>query len=78
VYIPESVKHKGKFRTWAEAFVEQLCIFPNDDNMHDDYVDSFSQAMALLRDEGWIMIDAYEPPESYADDVRPEGNPYFA
>lgn len=78
VYIPESVKKKGQVRTWAEPFIEQLCIFPNDDSMHDDYVDSFSQALALLRDEGWLVVDPYEPPETYADDYKPRGNPYAA
>lgn len=78
VYIPESVKAKGKVRTWAERFVEQLCIFPNDDSMHDDYVDSFSQAMALVRDEGWLVVDPPPEPEVYADDQRARGNPYAA
>jgi len=78
VWIPESVKKERHFRTWAEPFVEQLCIFPNDEEGHDDYVDTFSQAMSLLRDEGWLVIDPADVPQTYADDARPRGNPYFA
>lgn len=77
IYIPESVNKKGQFRTWARNFVEQLCVFPNDPDGHDDYVDSFSQALSFFRDDGWLVVDAKQPPERFADDDRKKGNPYF-
>ena len=77
IYVPESVNKKGQFRTWARNFVEQLCVFPNDPDGHDDYVDSFSQALAFFRDDGWLVVDAQQPPERFADDDRKKVNPYF-
>ncbi len=74
VYLPESSTHPGKPRTWATAFVDQVCTFPLTD--HDDYVDTFSQALLYLQDAGWLTID--EPPEP--EDSHPPlalVNPYL-
>lgn len=76
VYIPESSKVPGEFRTWATDFITELCTFPN--SLHDDQVDAFSQALGLLRDQTWLSIDPREIEEEYADDHRPKVNPYAA
>lgn len=75
VLIPESRTKPGKPCTWAEPFLEQLCTFPLVD--HDDYVDTFSQAMAYLRDVGYLCIDTSDPDDldNYVQ-TRRRGNPY--
>lgn len=75
VHLPGSTTKPGKPRSWAEAFVDQVCTFPLVDN--DDYVDTFSQALMYLQDDGWLTID--EPPDP--DDViippPTQRNPYM-
>ena len=63
VYIPESNKEPGKFVTWARDFVKQVGDFPNAE--HDDYVDTYTQALTFLRDGGQI-----EMPEADLDEVE--------
>lgn len=78
VYIPESRKVPGEIVSWAEEFVRELCGFPN--SPHDDYVDTFSQAMALLRDQDWVYVDTrYNPDDDevdYTKKRRSTENPY--
>lgn len=76
LYIPESAKNPGEFVSWAKSFVEQCESFPNAE--HDDYVDTFTQAMIYLRDSGWFDLDT--APEDTVDEVeyrRKRGNPYL-
>jgi len=70
VYIPESTKNEGHPRSWAEPLVNQLCAFP--EVRHDDLTDTVSQALRVLRDMGWLVID---PPPPDNDDVYPEDRP---
>jgi predicted phage terminase large subunit-like protein len=73
VFVPESKKYPGKPRTWCEVVISQLCSFPNVE--HDDYVDSVTQALTLLRDQLWLSIDKYDDD----DDNEPtsvKANPY--
>lgn len=57
VWVPESAKYPGRFRTWAEPFVTQLCSFSGPGSIkHDDYVDTTSQAVRYIIDKG--MVDA--------------------
>ena len=78
VFIPEDPKIKGEFADWAKRFLRQVCSFPEAGG-HDDYVDSLSQALRVLRDSGWLQLD-YLPARdySYADDdySRKFVNPY--
>jgi phage terminase large subunit-like protein len=78
VWIPESLKTPNEPRTWANEFIEEVCVFPNAEN--DDYVDTFSQMLALLRDEEWISIDEFEEEEVFADTIQERhkrlANPY--
>lgn len=74
VFIPESRASPGHPATWAEPFLEQLCTFPLVE--HDDYVDTFSQALAYLRDTGYLSIDTTNE-EDLEDYIRKRrGNPY--
>ncbi len=63
IFIPESKKNLGRFRTWAEPMINQLCAFPM--VLNDDWVDSVTQAVSLLRDLSWLNIDSYEEDEYY-------------
>jgi predicted phage terminase large subunit-like protein len=82
VYLPESKAVPKEIATWGQEFLEQLCMFPTPEQ-HDDYVDTFSQALSLLRDQAWLTIqadddlDAEEARQRLKDleDIRSE-NPY--
>lgn len=78
VYIPEDTKRAGEFADWAKRFLRQVCSFPEAGG-HDDYVDSLSQALRVLRDSGWLQLDMLPPRDySYVDDdlSRKFSNPY--
>jgi len=73
LWIPESVKNKGHPVSWSGAFLRQLSKFPVAE--HDDYVDTFTQAVIFLKDSGWFEL----PRAKDVDDVRPKVervNPY--
>jgi phage terminase large subunit-like protein len=68
VYIPEEPGKKGEFADWSKRFLRQVCSFPEAGG-HDDYVDSLSQALRVLRDSGWLQLDPLPPRDyDYADD----------
>jgi len=72
VYIPESKQRKNEFVTWADEFVSQVCSFPLVE--HDDYVDTFSQALSLFRDQKWLTVDIdIDEPQYYK---KARVNPY--
>lgn len=77
VYIPEDPTIKGEVASWAKRFMRQVCSFPEAGG-HDDYVDSLSQALRVLRDSGWIMLDPLPMRDyDYADDSsKRRYNPY--
>ena len=54
IWVPESSKEPGRPVTWARPFLLQCEQFPNAE--HDDYVDTLSQAMILMRDQGWFEL----------------------
>ena len=75
VYIPESTIHEGCPRDWAERLVSQVCSFP--DAERDDLTDTMTQALRLLRDMGFLVIDPVYDDQEYADDYRERRvNPY--
>lgn len=77
VFIPESSKEPGKFVKWADPLIDQVCSFPLVE--HDDYVDTFSQAMLYYKDQGYLSVDPQEFEEEYADDrSKQRRNPYSA
>lgn len=75
VFLPESSKNPGKHPAWADELVDQVCSFPLVE--HDDYVDTFSQALLYYKDQGYLTIDPQEYEEEYADDNhKRKMNPY--
>lgn len=74
VFIPESQKKAGAIATWADPLVDQVCSFPLVE--HDDYVDTFSQALRYLKDQGYLTMDEAEEEEDYADEPTRSRNPY--
>lgn len=72
VHIPESQKNPHTFISWAMPLINQLTQFPLTTN--DDLVDTFSQALLYLQDDGWLTID--EPPDIIEVDNTARGNPY--
>lgn len=80
-WVPESEVNRKKPRDWVEPVLHQLCAFPN--TSHDEYVDCLSQALALIRDQGWFITKNAED-EGYVDredrprtSGRPVRNPYM-
>jgi predicted phage terminase large subunit-like protein len=78
VWLPESQKHPGRPRTWAEPLVAQLCSFTGDGSIkHDDHVDQTTQALRLMMDKG--MLSLLKPPSiDSAPPPRYKPNPYAA
>ena len=76
VYLPESTKKAGAARDWCEPLINQICSFP--EARHDDLVDSTSQALRILRDIGFLVIDYIaDNSDMYVDETRPRRvNPY--
>lgn len=82
VWVPESddKNRAGQPRKWVEPFLEQVCTFPMAE--HDDMVDTFTQALALLRDQGWLNHvynedqDVVEEDDDHPRQPRRHVNPY--
>jgi phage terminase large subunit-like protein len=76
VYLPESTKKAGAARDWCEPLINQICSFP--EARHDDLVDSTSQALRILRDIGFLVIDYIaDNSDDYVDETKPRRvNPY--
>lgn len=75
VWVPESAKTPGHPVSWAQAFIKQLEKFPVAE--HDDYVDTFTQLIIYLKNQGWL-----EMPAAKEEEVPPQNqkriNPYAA
>lgn len=54
LWVPESGKNRGQPVTWAQRFLKQLEKFPVAE--HDDYVDTFSQAIIYLKNDRWFEL----------------------
>lgn len=79
IWIPESRKNPGQFVSWAQPFIKQLTKFPVAE--HDDYVDTFTQAIIYLKDDGWFELPRAEDDEAEEVDYvskKRKGNPYAA
>jgi predicted phage terminase large subunit-like protein len=76
IYVPESSVREGAARDWVEPLISQLCAFP--EVRHDDLVDATTQALRLLRDQGFLVLDyVYNDSDIYVDDTQPRRvNPY--
>jgi len=73
LWVPESGKNKGQPVSWATTFLRQLAKFPVAE--HDDYVDTFTQAVIFLRDSGWFELpvakDRDEPKLARKERINP-------
>jgi predicted phage terminase large subunit-like protein len=77
VWLPESSVRKGYVKDWCEGFLSQICSFP--DSTHDDYVDSATQAIRLMKDMGFLDINPeprYDDEDDYAYARKERVNPY--
>jgi predicted phage terminase large subunit-like protein len=76
LWIPESKRNPGQPVSWASAFLKQLTKFPLAE--HDDYVDTFTQAIIYLKNDGWFEL----PQAKDVDERKPRNkdkvNPYAA
>jgi predicted phage terminase large subunit-like protein len=73
IWIPESKSNPGQFVSWAKPMLSQIAKFPR--GAHDDYVDTFTQAIIFLKNDGWFELPSYdyEEPKQYQ---KPHVNPY--
>lgn len=77
VWLPESKKNPGQPMTWTDELLDEITMFPRAE--HDDYVDTVTQAINYLRDQGYLrsdlkVIDLEEDYDYYAK--KPKANPY--
>ena len=76
LWVPESGKNKGQFVSWAGAFLRQLEKFPVAE--HDDYVDTFTQAVLFLKNDGWFELPRARDADEPHPHQRNRVNPYAA
>ena len=73
VWIPESKKTPGHAVSWAQPFIKELSKFPV--GAHDDYVDTFTQAIIYLKNDGFFDLpqarDMDEPQLRLVENVNP-------
>ena len=81
IWLPESAKLPGTVRKWAEPFLQQVCQFGpmtfEEEGEEDDYVDTFTQALAWLRDSDWLRMPK-DPVYENDEEPKPKYNPYAA
>jgi predicted phage terminase large subunit-like protein len=75
VWIPESAKNPGQFVSWSDSFIKQLTKFPVAD--HDEYVDTFTQAIIYFKNEGWFTLPVAKEIDERKKTVQTI-NPYAA
>lgn len=66
VWAVESKRHEGKFVTWAEPLVSQVCSYYGEGTIrHDDLMDTATQALRFMVDRVELKVDPVpvEPPE---------------
>ena len=74
IWVPESGKNPGHPVSWASAFMKQLTKFPVAE--HDDYVDTFTQAIIYLKNDGWFELPRAKDPDEPKPQKRERVNPY--
>jgi predicted phage terminase large subunit-like protein len=58
IWIPESAKNPGKFMSWAEPLIEQLCSYSGEGTvLHDDLLDTTTQAWRIIDDQWLHYLD---------------------
>lgn len=76
IWIPESKKNPGQHVSWAASFLKQVGKFPVAE--HDDYVDTFTQAIIYLKNDGWFELPKAKDIDYQKVDDKPRINPYAA
>lgn len=74
VWIPESGKNPGHAVTWAVNFIKQVAKFPVAE--HDDYVDTFTQAVIYLKNDRWFDLPQARDYDEQPAAVNERINPY--
>jgi predicted phage terminase large subunit-like protein len=74
LWIPESGKIPGSPATWAQTFLKQLSKFPV--VAHDDYVDTFTQVVIYLKNDGWFDLPRARERDEAQPHKRERVNPY--
>ena len=72
--MPESNKNPGQPVSWAATFMKQLAKFPV--AAHDDYVDTWSQAIIYLKDDGWFELPVVKEYPEEDIPIKASRNPY--
>ena len=76
LWIPESTKNPGQPVSWAATFLKQIAKFPVAE--HDDYVDTFTQAVIFLKNDGWFELPQASESEDSRQFKKERSNPYAA
>lgn len=76
LWVPESQKNPGQPVSWASPFITQLKKFPVAE--HDDYVDTFTQTIIFLKNEGWFELPRARDIDEPRKPQRERSNPYAA
>jgi predicted phage terminase large subunit-like protein len=76
LWIPESQKNAGQPVSWAIDFIKQLGKFPR--GAHDDYVDTFVQAIIYLKNDRWFDLQTAEDVDEEKPKTKEKCNPYAA
>jgi predicted phage terminase large subunit-like protein len=76
LWVPESKKNLGQPVSWAASFLKQLGKFPVAE--HDDYVDTFTQAVIYLKNDGWFELPQAKDIDEPRISNKARINPYAA
>jgi predicted phage terminase large subunit-like protein len=76
IWIPESNKNPGQPVSWAQSFLKQIAKFPVAE--HDDYVDTFTQAVIFLKNDGWFELPDAGDEDEHRLASKEKVNPYAA
>lgn len=76
LWVPESGKNPGHPVSWVQPFLKQVGKFPVAE--HDDYVDTMTQAVIFLKNEGWFELPQARDRDEPRRRERVRTNPYAA
>ena len=75
-WIPESKKNPGHPVSWASGFINELNKFPV--GKHDDYVDTYTQAIIYFKNDGWFSLPEARDVDAVLSQPVERINPYAA
>ena len=72
IYLIESLKNPDEPRDWVQPFIDEVCVYSGPGTTpHDDFVDSFSQAMRFYADR-WLNAGVGEVVKRGEIEVTPQ------